>query len=429
MLMATVSGALARGDAIATSRRAMLLLGAMVFIVALGYGAGLPLVQLYLAQYLPDASASTRAWHVGMLGGVYTGALFLFASSWGRLSDRHGRMRVLAAGFAAFLAGLAAAALAPNLAVVYLSRALAGAGAAAIVPAAQAYIDDISTPVERSRRFVLLGSASFVGFLAGPAFGSWVAGPLMGMPVGRMVNMVNWPAIAVAIAGIPLLLMVLWNLGSNSVSSPTEAAQQTSPERKRFVHASMGLALLASFAVGIFEVGFTLFGGQTLGLASGTMAVMFVTCSVAMLAAQSTLLLEGVRRRINQRWMAAAFAASALALTFTSAVPDAAALGLLIAVVSTGIGMVGPVLSYELLERDAAARGALLGRQAAAGNLGQALGSVSAGALFAWHPVAPFWAAALVLGAGAMLALSFWGRARDDEIAAHSATGGGQAQS
>lgn len=305
---------------------------------------------------------------------------------------------------------------------MYGARFLAGAGAAAIVPTAQAYIDDISTPVERSRRFVLLGSASFVGFLAGPAFGTWVAGPLMGMPVGRMVVMVNWPALAVSLAGLPLLLLVTWGLSRQRATSERDLAQQISPERRRFVRASMGLALVASFAVGIFEVGFTLFGGQTLGLASGTMALMFVTCSLAMLAAQSTLLLEGVRRRINQRWVAAAFGASALALTFTSAVPDAVALGLLIGVVSTGIGMVGPVLSYELLERHGAARGALLGRQAAAGNLGQALGSVSAGSLFAWHPVAPFWAAALVLLAGAILALAAWGPARNDEIAASLGT-------
>ena len=158
------------------ARRAMLQLGAMVFVVALGYGAGLPLVQLYLRQYVNDGPAI--AWHVGMLGGVYTGALFLFAPFWGRLSDRYGRRSVLAAAFATFLAGGAAAALAPTLVTVYTSRFLAGAGAAAIVPTAQAYIDDISTPVERSRRFVLLGSASFVGFLAGPAFGTWVAGEI-----------------------------------------------------------------------------------------------------------------------------------------------------------------------------------------------------------------------------------------------------------
>ena len=421
--MATDSVPMASHGAPESASRAMLLLGAMVFVVALGYGAGLPLLQLYLAQYLPDAAASVGAWHVGMLGGVYTGALFIFASVWGQLSDRHGRMRVLAAGFAMFLAGVAAAALAPNLTVVYGARFLAGAGAAAVVPAAQAYIDDISTPVERSRRFVLLGSASFVGFLAGPGFGSWLAGPIMGMPVGRMAGMVNWPELAVALAGVPLLGLAVWKLGRGSGPTGRATAEQVSPQRRRFVHASMVIALLASFSVGIFEVGFTLFGGQTLGLASGTMAIMFITCSLAMLAAQSTLLLEGVRRRINQRWLAAAFGAAALALTFTPAVPDAAALGLLIAVVSTGIGMVGPVLSYELLERHSAARGALLGRQAAAGNLGQALGSVSAGSLFAWDPLAPFWAAALVLMAGAILAFRSWGPARDDEIASGTRVG------
>lgn len=150
----------------------------------------------------------------------------------------------------------------------------------------------------------------------------------------------------------------------------------------------MVLALLASFAVGTFEVGFTLFGGQTLGLTSGTMATMYFTCNVAMLVAQSMRLLPAVRRRIDHRWVAATYTASAIALSVTSVVSDAGALGLLIAVVAAGVGMIGPVLSYELLERDGTARGALPGRQAAAGNVGQALGSVSAGSLFALHPAA-----------------------------------------
>lgn len=396
----------------------MLQLGAMVFVVALGYGVGLPLLQLYLARYLGSAKPAMIAWHVGMLGGVYTFALFVFAPLWGRLSDRYGRTAVLSAAFGTFLLGTGVAALAPSLTIAYAARFLAGAGAAAIVPTAQAYIDDISTPVARSRRFVLLGSASFVGFLAGPEIGTWIAGPIMGMPIGRMPLMVNWPAIAVALAGLPLLLLAPSSLGRKFVAVAREASPQTSRMRRQFVRASMGVSMLASFAVGTFEVGFALFGGQTLGLASSTMAVMFVTCSLSMLVAQSTLLFDGVRRRINQRWVAAAFSAAALALTFTSTVPGAAALGLLIAVVATGVGMVGPVLSYELLERHGAARGALLGRQAAAGNLGQALGSFSAGPLFAWHPMAPFWTSALVLAFGATAVLTWWGPARDGEIAA-----------
>ena len=180
-----------------------------------------------------------------------------------------------------------------------------------LFPTAQAYIDDISTPVARSRRFVLLGSASFVGYLAGPEIGTRIAGPIMRMPVGRMPLMVNWPAIAVALVGLPLLLIAPGGLGRRPAAGAHEVFPQTSRVRSRFVRASIGVSLLASFGVGTFEVGFTLFGGQTLGLVSSTMALMFVTCSLSMLAALSTLLLEGVRRRINQRWVAAAFGVAA----------------------------------------------------------------------------------------------------------------------
>ena len=399
---------------------AMPLLCAMVFVVSLGYGAGLPLVRPNLLVYLGAVPASTVAWHVGMLGGVYLFALFLFAPLWGRVSDRHGRVQVLLIGFAAFLIASAATVLAASLGTVYAARLLAGAGAAAIVPTAQAYIADCSTTVDRSRRFVLLGSASFVGFLSGPAFGTWLAGPVMGMVVGRMEVMLNWPALSVAVAGLPLLLLAPWCLGRNHPVAALVAAKD-SPTRKRFVRASMLLALLASFAVGTFEVGFNLFGSQTLGLTTSTMAVMFITCSVAMLAAQSMLLLSAVRRRIDQRWVATAFAGSALALAFTSLVPDAGSLGLMIAVVATGAGMVGPVLSYELLERHSAAPGRLLGQQAAAGNLGQALGSMGAGSLYTLAPMLPFWASAIVLLLGAVLSLAWWGPARMGEAVVHEA--------
>ncbi len=399
----------------------MVLLGAAVFVVALGYGAGLPLIQLYLAQYLGTADPQRVAWHVGMLGGVYMFALFLFAPWWGRLSDRRGRSVVLMAGFAAFLVGSAVAALAPTLGIVYAARLLAGAGAAAIVPTAQAYISDISTSVERSRRFVLLGSASFLGFLAGPALGSWLAGPVMEMRIEQMPSMVNWPALLIAAGGIPILLLTPWSLARDRSTAEVPVPTVASVQRQRFVLASMALAVLASFAVGTFEVGFSLFGGQTLGLASSTMAIMFVTCSVAMLAAQSLLLLPAVRQRIDHRWVAATFAASALALSFTAVISGAGALVLLIAVVGTGVGLIGPVLSYELLERDQSEPGALLGKQAAAGNLGQALGSFSAGSLFAFHPAAPFWLAAIVLLFGTGAAYALWGAARDDEILARTA--------
>ncbi len=204
--------------------------------------------------------------------------------------------------------------------------------------------------------------------------------------------MLNWPALAVAAAGAPLLLLAPLCLGRNHaiVAAPVPEGEGVANDpRRHFVHASMLLALLASFAVGTFEVGFNLFGTQTLGLTTATMAAMFITCSLAMLAAQSMLLLSSVRRRVDQRWVAAAFAGSALALAFTSLVPDAGSLG----------------------------------RQAAAGNLGQAIGSMSAGSLFTFAPMAPFWTAAVILLLGAVLSMVWWGPTRLREIAAGTLAG------
>ena len=381
--------------------------------MALGWGASLPLAQLYLGLFIPDASAGTLAWHVGMLGGVYTFGVFLFAPWWGRLSDRRGRAQVLTGSFAIFLLGTLAAAMAPGLVVVYLGRLVAGAGAAAITPVAQAFIADVSDTEARNRRFVLLGTATFTGLLAGPAFGTWVAGPLMAMTSGQMPSMVNWPALAVVLAGLPVAMALRPALaGWPQRAHAAELPRQAPAARRRFVAASMVLAFLASLAAGTFEVGFNLFGGQTLGLPSRTMAAMFITCSVAMLAAQGLLLLRAVRRRIGPGWVAAAFLATAAILAFASLVPDAITLALLVAAVAASVGMIAPVLSYELLEDDGAGAGNMLGRQAAAGNLGQTLGSMLAGAAFALHPFAPFWAAAGALVLGACATLLWWGPAR-----------------
>ena len=67
--------------------------------------------------------------------------------------------------------------------------------------------------MDRSRRFVLLGSASFLGFVAGPAFETWLDGSVMGTGVGQMQNMFNWPSLLVAVVGKPSLLLFPWSLG------------------------------------------------------------------------------------------------------------------------------------------------------------------------------------------------------------------------
>jgi EmrB/QacA subfamily drug resistance transporter len=104
-------------------------------------------------------------------------ALLLFG---GAAGDRYGRRRVLVSGIALFAVASLACALAPNLPVLLVARALQGVGAAFLVP----------------NSLAMLGSA-FVGEARGTAIGTWAAagaiagaaGPPLG---GWLVEVAGW---------------------------------------------------------------------------------------------------------------------------------------------------------------------------------------------------------------------------------------------
>jgi len=80
------------------------------------------------------------------------------------------------------------------------------------------------------------------------------------------------------------------------------------------------------------------------------------------------------------------------------------------ALVGIGSGVLIPVLAYQTSLNAGISQGEALGKQSAAGSLGQGLGSVLAGVLFSIASPAPFWSTAGLLIIGAFIGLKF-GRA------------------
>lgn len=139
-----------------------------VFVDLVGFGMVLPL----LPKYVRDFGAP--GWFLGLVVASYSVMQFLFAPAWGRLSDRIGRRPVLLVSTAGFVASYTLFAIGsglrePTLAlgVILFSRILSGVCGANIT-VAQAYIADLSTPEERSRRMGLIGMAFGLGFISGP---------------------------------------------------------------------------------------------------------------------------------------------------------------------------------------------------------------------------------------------------------------------
>lgn len=112
---------------------------------------------------------------------------------YGRLSDIHGRRRLLFLGIGLFLLGSTLAGLARTMEELVLFRALQGLGAGALLPLSQTVVGDIYTREERARMQGYFSSVWGVSAILGPLLGalfvetlSWRWVFYVNLPVGLL---------------------------------------------------------------------------------------------------------------------------------------------------------------------------------------------------------------------------------------------------
>src|SRR5436190_6495801 len=114
----------------------------------------------------------------------------------GKLSDIHGRRRMMLVAIIIFIVGSIACALAPNMPALIASRALQGIGGGGILPIAHTIIGDMVTPRERPR----YQSYTSIMFMAAS-----IIGPVVG---GVLTDYVHWTMIFWI--NLPMGLLALW---------------------------------------------------------------------------------------------------------------------------------------------------------------------------------------------------------------------------
>lgn len=153
----------------------LLIIFLTVFIDLIGFGIVMPLLPIYSSEF------GAAGWMNGAIVASFSVMQFAFAPLWGRLSDRVGRRPVLLVsnfgsavayamfGYASTLEGQTA------LWLLLVSRIFAGI-CGANLSVASAYIADVSPPEKRTKSMGLIGMAFGLGFILGPALGSFSAG-------------------------------------------------------------------------------------------------------------------------------------------------------------------------------------------------------------------------------------------------------------
>lgn len=145
-----------------------------VLLDVLGIGLIIP-VAPRLVESLQGAGESAAAYSVAILGAIYASMQFIFAPILGSLSDKVGRRPVILISLLGSGLDYFAAAFAPTLTVLYITRALNGISGANIT-AAGAYIADVTPPDKRAAGFGMLGAAFGLGFVVGPLLGGVLGG-------------------------------------------------------------------------------------------------------------------------------------------------------------------------------------------------------------------------------------------------------------
>ncbi len=231
---------------------------ALLFLIVLTDATGamaiLPVMTVYvLAQF--HASPLQAA----LVLAVYSAAQLVAAPWLGKWSDRIGRRPILLLSqmgtivsyllivFAVPLGGLidhlsVQIGLAGGLIVLYLARILDGI-TGGNVSVAQAYASDISAPEARSHALGLVGGASGLGHIVGPA----IAGLLAGINL-----LAPWMA-AAGVSVVTLLLTLLW-LHEPPVRASVSISEPASPDvpsisSRPITHWAIGAILLIALLI------------------------------------------------------------------------------------------------------------------------------------------------------------------------------------
>lgn len=309
--------------------------------------------------------------------------VFLASPIWGRASDRWGRKRVLLIGLFGFAAGTALfnSVLYAGLVglvsgtmlfvALVVARMLHAAVMAASMPAANAYMADITTPENRTRGMGAAGAANNLGAILGPA--------IAGLAVISLLTPL-WVMAAVAL----LNGLFVWRFLPEPPrhSAPRKLPRMRYGDRRILPFVVVGVTMFSGMALVQQTIGFRFQDVLVLNAADTAKAV-----GIAMMgSAVSALIAQGV---IVQRLTLAPFTLLKLSmplliLAFTIMALVESQLWLTVAMMIQGFGMglAGPgFMAGASLAVSGEEQGAVAGIAGSCGPLGFAIGPLIGGGL------------------------------------------------
>ncbi|MCF2136938.1 MAG: MFS transporter [Candidatus Thorarchaeota archaeon] len=218
-------------------------------LLQVGFGIVMPIFPYYIV------SLGVGATELGVLAASFAITRIIFAGPLGRLSDKTGRKPVLLASLIGFAIANVIYAMAEDIFIMILARALEGGVSAGFFPAANAFVSDVTSPENRGTAMGYLSMGNMVGFIIGPMIGGALA-QFLGIRLPFVIAAIA--TLATFVAVMALLVEPAYKFSEEHEKQP-EIPLRDVFSRHVKSYTALGMAMFANmFAMGILEVAFLL---------------------------------------------------------------------------------------------------------------------------------------------------------------------------
>ncbi|MFL6139430.1 MAG: MFS transporter [Frankiaceae bacterium] len=388
-----------RAGALRGMPRDVIVLSAVAFAVAVGFGVVAPALPVFARDFGVGRTAA------GAVISAFAIARLLFALTSGRLVDTYGERTVLASGIAVVAVSSLFVGLAQNYVELLLLRGIGGVGSAMFSVSAYSLLLGSAGPEQRGRASGLFQGAFLLGAIAGPALGGFVTGINIRAPFFLY-------AVTLTVAGlIGLLALSRRERPTGDDEADAAPKPQPVPLATAFRQPAYRAALLAALAdtwavLGVRSALVPLFvtevlHRQPLWIGAGFVVVAAVNALVLLPAGRFAD--DHGRRPV----LVAGCTVSAIAVAVLAMVPDLGGYLLAMAVAGVGSGLLDVAPAAIVGDVAGGRGGRLVAAYQMAGDTGVILGPVVAGLLAdAISFRAAFLVTAAVLGLAAIVGVA-----------------------